>query len=343
MSYPPLPDQPHIDKLRDALWTDPLQSRAALMVGSGFSLNARSKSTGLSSFPTWFTLMERLVAELPTRTQDQNSLRSESKSVSGALRLAQEYETLHGRAHLDAFLQRNIPDMNFRPSELHISALQLPWCDVFTTNWDTLLERTALLMVERRYSVVLECRDIAQKLRPRIVKLHGSFPSNRPFVFTEDDFRRYPIELAPFVTLVQQSMMENIVCLIGFSGDDPNFLSWTGWVRDNLRMHQPRIYLAGILNLRPSQRLLLIERGVSPIDLSPILQHIAYMPEPLRYRIALHWFFENLRAGEPPDPINWPDPNPQHLRQNEVISDLPLPPIPEYGGQIPRKEQARAK
>ena len=71
-------------------------------------------------------------------------------------------------------------------------------------------------------------------MRPRIAKLHGSFPSNRPFIFTEEDYRTYPRRFAAFVNLVQQSMMENVFCLLGFSGDDPNFLYWTGWVRDHL-------------------------------------------------------------------------------------------------------------
>lgn len=34
--------------------------------------------------------------------------------------------------------------------------------------------------------------------------------------------------------MVQQSMMETVFLLVGFSGDDPNFLHWSGWVRDNL-------------------------------------------------------------------------------------------------------------
>jgi hypothetical protein len=38
---------------------------------------------------------------------------------------------------------------------------------------------------------------------------------------------------APFVNTVQQTLLEKSLCLIGFSGDDPNFLQWIGWIRDN--------------------------------------------------------------------------------------------------------------
>jgi hypothetical protein len=76
----------------------------------------------------------------------------------------------------------------------------------------------------RKYAIVRVVQDIPAAMKPRIVKLNGSFPSTRPFIFTEEDFRTYPRRFAGFVNLAQQSMMENVFCLIGFSGDDPNFL-----------------------------------------------------------------------------------------------------------------------
>ena len=49
----------------------------------------------------------------------------------------------------------------------------------------------------------------ARTRAPRIVKLHGTFPSLEPFIFTEEDFRSYPREFAPFVNLAQQVLLEN--------------------------------------------------------------------------------------------------------------------------------------
>ena len=81
---------------------------------------------------------------------------------------------------------------------------------------------------------------------PRIVKLHGSLPSQFPLIVTEEDYRTYPTKFAPFVNTVQQAMMETVFCLIGFSGYDPNFLEWSGWVRDNLGASAPQILPGGI-------------------------------------------------------------------------------------------------
>lgn len=69
--------------------------------------------------------------------------------------------------------------------------MNLSWRDVFTTNYDTLLERTADIVTDRRYNVVLNQEDLVNSNdAPRIIKLHGSFPSQRPFIITEEDIER---------------------------------------------------------------------------------------------------------------------------------------------------------
>ena len=144
------------------------------------------------------------------------------------LKLAQEYETGFGRSDLHKFLQQSVRDNDFRPAEAHVRLMKLPWRDVFTTNWDTLLETTAERIAERSYSVIRNMDEIPLLGQPRIVKLHGSYPAHFPLIFTEEDYRTYPRKFSPFVNTVQQAMMETVFCLIGFSGDDPNFLQWSG-------------------------------------------------------------------------------------------------------------------
>ena len=342
VSLPMPPDQissqTDINKIREALAVGREYGRAALMIGSGFSLNARSASTSVSSFPTWSVLMDGMVEEMIRDGKELKDLRKMCGSVSGALRVAEEYVALHGRANLDMFLKRQIPDNQFHPGLLHRKALELPWSDVFTTNWDTLIERTALLPIFRRYEVVLTMSDVAQKIRPRIIKLHGSFPSNGPFILTEEDFRTYPSCFAPFVNLVQQSMMENVFCLIGFSGVDPNFLAWSGWVRDNLGGHTPRIYLVGVLDLRRSEKMVLHGRGVVPIDLSELFQSPSPLSIAERNRVGLSWFFDNLFAGQTPDEMLWPKPP----DANHSV-DPNLPAIPPYSGGVPMQEDWNVK
>ncbi len=123
----------------------------------------------------------------------------------GYPRLAGEYAITFGRASLDNLVARVIPDAQFVPGDLHRLLISLPWSDVFTTNYDTLLERTQNGVFERRYDLVVTSADIVGRMKPRITKLHGSLPSHRPFIITEEDFRTYPVKFAPFVHYGQQS------------------------------------------------------------------------------------------------------------------------------------------
>ena len=166
------------------------------------------------------------------------------------LRLAEEFKVLLGEAALEGLIRDMVRDEEWLPGDLHKNLVKLPWTDILTTNWDTLIERAALENLGQTYETVRCVSDIATTRAPRVVKLHGSLPSNRPFIVSEEDYRTYPRLFAPFVNLVQQTLLENELCLLGFSGDDPNFLEWSGWVRDQLGASARRIHLVGALDLR---------------------------------------------------------------------------------------------
>ncbi len=319
----PVPDQSHINQVRDALWQRS-GGGASVMVGSGFSRSALNIRPDAKALPTWDELAREMLHKLYPQEPGETS------APDDPLRLAQEYEAAFGRGELHRFLQQLVRDDDFKPGNTHTRLLRLPWRDVFTTNWDTLLERTRTSVAERAYSVVRTMDEIPLASRPRIVKLHGSFPASFPLIFTEEDYRTYPTKFAPFVNTVQQAMMESVFCLIGFSGNDPNFLQWSGWVRDNLGVAAPKIYLAGWLNLSSHQRRMLEDRDVVPIDLA---RHpkAGEWPEHQRHDCATEWLLHTLERGQPYDVTQWPSPmdrtrpeSPTHLEPIEVVtSDTP--------------------
>src|SRR5690625_6772711 len=133
------------------------------------------------------------------------------------------------RNKLINYIEKNIDDKTYSLADLHVNLLELKWDDVFTTNYDTLLERaTEKTSVHRNYKVIKFQTDLPGSTHPRIIKLHGSIPDKKPYIISEEDYRTYPTKYAPLVNTVQQSMLETQLCLLGFSGDDPNFLSWIG-------------------------------------------------------------------------------------------------------------------
>lgn len=317
-----LPDQLHIEKIREKLWNNSNIGQVAIMVGAGFSLNANKTSEGASSFMLWNELVSNMKNELyPYNKNNVNSATSE------ALKLASEYELVFGRHALDEFLIKSLPDNNYIPGSIHKKLLSLPWSDIFTTNYDTLLERTTNYIYDRKYSLVVTTSDIASACKPRIVKLHGSFPSYRPFIISEEDYRTYPSKFSPFINMVRQSIMENVLCLVGFSGDDPNFLNWIGWVKDTVGRNSNQIYFIGFVN--QSQRRTLEARGIIPIDLSPKFPEDKYCGND-RYKKSLEWFLLNLEKGKKNNIREWPKLETYSIKKIENKNDLPKIPVVEY-------------
>ena len=274
------------------------------MVGAGLSLNAKPSPSAHKSFPTWSQLSRAMFDEIYPANSGRREEPDRPELFAGktALRIASEYEATFGTQGLYAFLRKNVPDSTHEPGEIHRLLLQLPWKDAFTTNYDTLLERTEF--TEKAYQVVTMAGDLSFAKSPRIIKLHGSFDSSTRFIITEEDYRTYPKRNAPFVNTVRQSLLENSLVLIGFSGDDPNFLEWIGWIRDELGNHHAPIYLISSVPLDSVGRSFLAQRGVTPVDLSPVVA--SETPPGDVHRLALEWFLLSLQAAKPQRPERWP-------------------------------------
>jgi hypothetical protein len=326
------PDLHHFEQIRQRLWCGREFGQAAVMVGAGFSRNAEKIAPSTPDFPLWSDLASDIYDELYPQTQWQNlsdeqrktNGKAKERALANPLALASEYEVTFGSPALQDLLIRSIPDAQYNPGKLHKLLMSLPWSDVFTTNYDTLLERTRLFIHDRKYDLICTTADIPGRMKPRIVKLHGSFPSHRPFIITEEDYRTYPRKFAPLVNMVQQSIMENVFCLIGFSGEDPNFLNWIGWVRDNLGDSTPPIYLCGLLDsLSESKKQILRQKNILTVDVSPKFPRSEYFDSSLRHSKSIEWLLLSLMEGKPPNIKDWPQSrNSSEWKKDEDLSEL---------------------
>lgn len=292
-----LPDFPALQQIQSALWGTADTRGAAVLVGAGFSRNAVLPAPNSPKPPLWSDYHRVMKERLYTGP-------SVKRAPSDPLRLAEEYKSVLGPAALDSLIYDLVRDGEWQPGPLHEKLVSFPWTDILTTNWDTLLERAAETNDQQTYEIVRTIADIPRTQSPRIVKLHGSMPSNRPFIFTEEDYRTFPRKFAPFVNLVQQVLMENELCLIGFSGDDPNFLQWSGWIRDQLGDSARRIYLIGVLNLPLAHRKYLEARRVIPVDLAPLVDNVDEHDE--KHAAASVLFLDFLMSSKPRPPSEWP-------------------------------------
>lgn len=250
----------YLDEICDKL----SKGNAAIIVGSGFSKNSIKKTESATelNFPDWSELGKIFFFQLNGRYPEEN------ESDYDLLELADKIIVEFNRAVLEQLLIKYIPDNDYEPSDLHKDLLKLPWSDVFTTNYDTLLER-ASYGAKRKYSVVATQNDLPHVAKPRLIKLHGSFPSNKPFIVSAQDYLDYTGNFPLFTQTIQQSLLENVICLVGFSGKDPNFLKWLSWIQGNLaKIYNPKIYLIGIFDFDKTHIKLLSYRNINVINMS---------------------------------------------------------------------------
>lgn len=281
----------HIKEIADKM----KNHRAAVMVGAGFSKNAEAILQTDKKFLDWNGLGDVFYHKTHGKEPGNDT------QYLNVLKLAEEVEAAYGRTVLNQLIKDSLPDLEYAPSVLHKKLLSLDWKDVFTTNYDTLLERTLEQITDKHYDVILNKEDLIYSAEPRIIKLHGSFPSTFPFVITEEDYRQYPKKSAIFVNTVQQTLIENILCLVGFSGDDPNFLQWIGWIRDNIGKDlASKIYLVGVFNFSTAQLNLLQSRNI-------IVLNMKNSKEVEGYQSGLELFFDALsELTQKEDVTKWP-------------------------------------
>jgi hypothetical protein len=97
--------------------------------------------------------------------------------------------------------------------------------------------------LEDCYALVSNSSQLSLKRHRNIVKLHGTIDHDdeqfsfdddihKRYVISEEDYKSYPVKHEAFTQLMRISLLQDYFMLIGFSGDDPNFLAWVSWVRD---------------------------------------------------------------------------------------------------------------
>ncbi len=115
--------------------------------------------------------------------------------------------------------------------------------------------------LDKCLQVVIHSSKLGVKRNKNIVKLHGTirkkgddygFDNDRRshYIISKEDYESYPSKHEAFTQLMRISLLQESYCLLGFSGDDPNFLEWVKWVRDVLEKQNSedqnyKIYLIG--------------------------------------------------------------------------------------------------
>ena len=254
--------------------------QVSVLVGAGFSRNAYEK------FPMWWGLMYDLMIEMygskikedyATYCHTQRPFQKmtyqlfEEKeleriaSEKSYLKIVSDYIRYKGnRESMDVYIEKRIPyltcdkgkyQLNIDPTysfdsnnlDVHASLLSCNWLDVYTTNYDNLLEQAAAdrNLLYKKVSVDYDLGN--HNMARTIVKLHGDLVNDSltdsfefdndnslRYIIAQEDYDTYPEKHQVFTQLMRIAMLKGAFLLVGFSGTDPNFLAWLNWMKDVL-------------------------------------------------------------------------------------------------------------
>ena len=229
------------------------------------------------------------------------------------------------------------------------------WEQIYTTNYDHLLEYAFKLDGRDGYEtlVIKNAPQLSMGRRLRtIIKLHGDLQrpgedrvfefDNNPhqqYIISKEDYLNYPKQHEAFTQLMRISLLQGVFCLVGFSGDDPNFQAWLTWVRDILARGTAektcKIFLvdksASIAS--PAKSIFYENHNICyiPLEHPDIKKHIGSSSND--FREVLVDFFDYLYRGDKEDenkPEELPKPNPSPKYSSlwhKLDSDLSAEPV----------------
>ena len=185
---------------------------AALFVGAGLSRSA--------GYPDWSELLDtpRQQADIPNSVTD--------------LPLVAEYYVRNvpgGREALESHVLESLSRIDASPGPGHANLIRLPVDDIWTTNYDCLIEH-ASEAADRGLSVVTSERDFRQRSTSgrRLVKMHGSMPRTagqswveQPTI-TRKDYEEYEITHQRTWAALRAAYLTRSFLFLGFSFLDPN-------------------------------------------------------------------------------------------------------------------------
>lgn len=184
-----------------------LAGNAAAFVGAGLSKAASAE------FPDWSELVGpiRKAAQIPN-------------SVADLPLVAEYFEQEQGRVALETQIAEVIGSVSASVSEGHALLARLPISEIWTTNYDRLLEA-----VLPHATVILDDDGLANRYEPgdkRVIKLHGSLAPDGTWeagpVLTRGDYENYEQDHPRMWAALTATFLTRSVLFIGFGFEDPN-------------------------------------------------------------------------------------------------------------------------
>lgn len=161
-------------------------------------------------------------------------------------------------------------DINIEQSAAHRAILDLEFPVIYTTNYDSWIERS-FAAEGRPFRKIVKVSDLAevQPGETEIVKFHGDFEDPDSIILSESDFLRRMNLDAPLDIRLRADSLARPILFVGYSLSDPNirYLLYRLaqlWTEHTDHQSRPKSYIL-MVERNAIQERILRKRGVEPI------------------------------------------------------------------------------
>jgi hypothetical protein len=200
---------------------------AAIFIGAGLPRRA--------GYPGWRELLATVADELEISIDQEPDLAG----------VAQWFINHSGaeRSRIAQIVRDSFPPQSDVPLPYRILS-RLPLRDVWTTNYDNLVER-AWELVGRGLDVKSRVQDLAVRNRnaPTVLyKMHGTVDHPTEIVIATDDFETYRHTRAAFLPILHAHLLSQTFLFLGVSFTDPNIKFLLGLIREQMGSEKRQHY-----------------------------------------------------------------------------------------------------
>ncbi|MBA2266243.1 MAG: SIR2 family protein [Chloroflexi bacterium] len=282
-------DERHIAALRDRVGKD--AARVLIFLGAGLSFGVgrylgrasfeRPQPYDDDRFPSWPDLIERMKRRVLADTEDPHEATAVESFFghNDYLDCAQLFRATVGRNEYHAFLESQFgtsAEDEERLTASHEALVRLPVRELFTTNYDQLIE---LAFASRGETLVVSTssdefkRHHPDRPEHHLIKVHGSIETLDRIVLTREDYAESRRARAEMFEHLMEEVRYSSFLFVGFSLTDPNF----NIIRDDARVvmgeNMPSSYL---VQQRPNP---VMERYLASLQVETIaLESWNWMP-----------------------------------------------------------------
>ncbi len=134
-----------------------------------------------------------------------------------------------GRAKVELALRGALDDRQVELSATHKVLGQLPWSEIWTTNYDELLERATARVAVNGEREFFHIREHERSNKAFVLHLHGTLLD--PHTLGTQDYRRWEGANPKLVAYIRERLLNRTILFAGYGLGDPNLDHVLNWLR----------------------------------------------------------------------------------------------------------------